>query len=279
MKRHWTARKLFSVLILSGLGFLCPSLSLGNLLWDPPRGTAGDLWADIVLGQTDGGIKNSAFGELKPNEATNRSTWTPRGIVVDRNHHPNRLYMWDAGNSRILGFSDINMAITRQGGKLGVDLCLGSDPTAYPLGADIVLGQPDFSHCACNGDSNMQNYPVTTAPNPNELCGLEPWANSPWEDGSDSNMAVDGSGNLYVPDVVNNRVLLYEFSNLKSGAMGPAASYVWGQPDLYSYKQNQGLGSPTAGTFNFVGGKVGRRGLPSIPKATYGWPTRGTTGC
>jgi sugar lactone lactonase YvrE len=217
----------------------------------PVRGTAGDLWADKVLGQTDGGIPNSSFGELKPNQATNRSVFNVGGVLVDRFSNPQRLYLWDGGNSRVLGFSDIRIALTKQGGVLGTDLCLGSDPNAIPMGADIVIGQPDFSHCACNGDGNMQNYPAYTPATASKLCGMLQTQLSPWEGGSYSNMAVDSQGNLYVPDPWNNRVLRYESSSLTPGAMGPAASYVWGQTDFTGIEANRGFSAPNNSTLSF----------------------------
>ncbi len=217
----------------------------------PPRGTAGDLWADRILGQTDGSIPNSGFGELKPNMGTNRNVFNVGGVLVDRYSNPQRLYLWDGGNSRVLGFSDIRIALTKLGGQLGVDLCLGSDPAAVPMGADMIIGQPDFTHCACNGDNNVQNYPSYTLAGASTLCGMDQTQCSPWEGGSYSNMAVDQQGNLYVPDTWNNRVLRFESGSLVSGAAGPAASYVWGQNDFNGISANQGYSAPNNSTLSF----------------------------
>lgn len=74
------------------------------------------------------------------------------------------------------------------------------------------------------------------------------------EGGSWAGMAVDpATGDLYVPDVFNNRVLRYAYGDLVSGAQGVAASGVWGQPDYISYLANQGLSSPTNATLYFGG--------------------------
>jgi len=236
-----------------------------GLLWSPPRGTPGDLWADIVLGQTDGPVggggvvlPNFAFGEVKPNQATNRSIFNVGGVFIDRSSTPQRLFIWDGGNSRVLGFSDINRAIYSDY-PADTQLCLGSDPSRIPAGADIVLGQPDFSHCACNGDGNYQDYPLLTPPNASELCGTAQALLSIWEGGSYSNMAADSKGNLYVPDALNNRVLRFETSALVAGAAGPAASYVWGQGDFTSDLPNQGFSAPSAGSLNL--GTIGGAGI------------------
>ena len=65
----------------------------------PPRGVAGDKWADRILGKLD-------FSEITPNEATPRSVFNPTAVFVDRNSNPQRLYVFDSSNSRVLGFSD-----------------------------------------------------------------------------------------------------------------------------------------------------------------------------
>ncbi|HEY5039625.1 MAG TPA: hypothetical protein VIJ93_11180, partial [bacterium] len=203
--------------------FLCPASS--NAI--PIRGVAGDLWADLVLGQPN-------FAELKPNEATNQQVFIPDGAFVDRVSNPQRLYVWDSGNSRILGFSNIANANTS-----------GSNPGAIPLGADIVLGQPDFAHTACNGDSNMQNYPNPAQPNASCLCGTSQEGISPLEGGVGANMAVDGQGNLYVPDYFNNRVLRYN----APVASSQAAAYVWGQGSgLSNFTSGYNQCSPASST-------------------------------
>src|SRR3984957_4817841 len=98
---------------------------LGVRAQSVPRGTAGDLWADLVLGQPN-------FQQLQPDQPSNAGIFQAGGVVVDTSSVPNKLYVWDAGNSRILGFSDIshfspNTALAGSG-----------------YGADMVLGQADL---------------------------------------------------------------------------------------------------------------------------------------
>ncbi|HEY5037835.1 MAG TPA: hypothetical protein VIJ93_02065, partial [bacterium] len=240
--------------------FFYPVLSWAGLLWNPPRGTPGDLWADLVLGQTDGPVSgpgvtipNSAFGERKPNQATSGSVFNIGSLYVDRSGGAGneRLYVWDAGNSRVLGFSNI------------ANFSLDANVAQFGYNADIVLGQPDFSHCACNGDGNYQNYPALTPPNASQLCGMGQAQQSTSEGGSYSNMASDSQGNLYVPDGVNNRVLRFDKSVMTVNPMGPAASHVWGQNnDFTGYLPNQGSNFPTNASLNFsAGGPVGAGGV------------------
>lgn len=199
----------------------------------PPRGVAGDLWADRILGQID-------FGDISWSKATASSVNRPGGAVVDVSR--NILYVYDGGNSRILGVPigqlSPNAAATQKG-----------------FSASVVLGQPDFTHTGCNWDGNYQLYPNPTAPSAYCLCGMPQGAGSVAETGTGANMAVDSQGNLYVPDFNNNRVLRYDAPITST----QPASYVWGQPDFSTYiYENIGsagqntIGGPTATDLNFT---------------------------
>ena len=169
------------------------------------RGVAGDLWADVIIGQPD-------FSQITDDQVVPFKLFNPGGVIVDRSVSPGRLYVWDAGNSRILG----------------VDL-----RTCYagpsPCVADVVIGQPSgFDHAACNADSNVQNFPFRAAASAETLCGIPDITIPPDEDRSHVTMAVDSWGNLYVPDVLNNRVLKYE----RPFETDSVADEVWGQSDF-----------------------------------------------
>ena len=203
-----------------------------------PRGTAGDLWADVVLGKRDVArngvtVPNSAFGGMSPAQVDAHAIFNPSGALVDPYHEI--LYVWDAGNNRVLG-------------KLGIDTA-GSG-----TGADFVLGQDDFNGCGCNRDSNLQgsnpgifvNWPI---PDARTLCGQSPLTWTPEEERTTSNMAIDGFGNLYVPDYYNNRVVRYDWPTYVNGKR---ASYVWGQADFNSRLPNRNSSSlPADDTLNF----------------------------
>jgi len=199
----------------------------------PVRGVAGDLWADVILGHADYGIPNSAFGMAQFNEATAKTTFNPCGTYVDANH--DILYLWDSGNNRILIVHNVSQAVNGQG-------------------ADMVLGQPDFYHTGCNGDSGWQTYRWNgggslVLPSASCLCGLFYGYESPAETESGSNMASDSQGNLYVPDYFNNRVLRYDYPFHS----GQAASHVWGQvtaggdPDFSGEAPNETGGNVSGG--------------------------------
>ena len=207
-------------------------------VFDPAiRGVAGDLWADVIIGKPD-------FTEITPFEVTPDKLFNPGGVLVDNvsapGGNPGYAYVYDVGNSRILG---IDLAKCYAGSGL--------------CSADIVLGQPSASdHSACNGDSGFQSYPARPSSTASTLCGMPESAMSTWEfDVAQLSMAADKNGNLYAPDLSNNRVLKYP-NPFKSGVTAAEpASDVWGQPDFSSNLCNltgritiPGSPAPTAST-------------------------------
>ena len=205
----------------------------------PVRGSAGDFWADVVVGQPD-------FGEVTPNEVTARRLFNPGGVLVDRSVRPNRLYVYDGGNSRVLGLD--HLGHVANGPDAGKPCTSDSD---YPgsvcvieegRGADLVLGQPDLTRSACNGDGNFQAYPERAPASASSLCTMPVDQLSLLEGGSFANMAVDSAGNLYVPDFDNHRVLRYDSPFIED----TVADDVWGQAEFTGNACNRGrgIGSP-----------------------------------
>jgi sugar lactone lactonase YvrE len=188
----------------------------------PVRGMDYDWWADVVVGQPD-------FGQITPDEVVANRLFNPGGVLVDRSVVPNAVYVYDAGNSRILGFSSLGDCST--GKNEGSPCTISKSP-------DIIIGQPSANSSGCNGDSGFQTYPNYPQPSARSLCGLRPDAVSILEGGSGATMAADAQGNLYHPDYANNRVL--RFNNpLKSDAV---ADFVWGQPNFRQGGCNEGRG-------------------------------------
>src|SRR5919108_909758 len=56
---------------------LYTSLSTGSSLNSPVRGTPGDWWADVVIGQPN-------FAQITPNEVVGNKLFNPGGVHVDR---------------------------------------------------------------------------------------------------------------------------------------------------------------------------------------------------
>lgn len=237
---------IFKDKLFSGLFPKSASHAAGNVT----RGQAGDLWADVVLGQPD-------FGMLTPNQVVPNKLFLTfgGGTIVDRSVSPGRLYVWDGGNSRVLG--------------LDLAKCYGQ---SLPCSADIVIGQPSSTdHSACNGDNNFQNLLPTTigvdiqksrAPaSASSLCGVTDNQASILENISASNMYVDSQGNLYVPDHKNNRVLKYT----SPFTTDTVADAVWGQDDFSGNLCNK---SPEADSGNTTA---------SSSSLCFGWEGGGVT--
>ena len=93
-------------------------------------------------------------------------------IAIDTSGATPHLWVSDPANHRVLGFRDARLLA----------------PSSF---ADIVIGQPDGHTAVCNYPSGSTNSPSQTS-----LC-------------APLGIAVDGSGNLYVADSANSRVLRF----------------------------------------------------------------------
>jgi sugar lactone lactonase YvrE len=155
------------------------------LKYNTPLST--DTTADAVLGQDD-------FTHQSMNLTDAQGLINPEAVAIDASVTPNRLYVTDFNNNRVLGWRD---------------------PNSFANGApaDLVVGQPDFLSYFCDGSSG-DNVSAS------DLCFLE-------------GIAVDGLGNLYVADTGNNRVLefLNPFAACSNTfpCVGGAAGIVVGQ--------------------------------------------------
>jgi sugar lactone lactonase YvrE len=199
------------------------------------RGKPGDWRADVILGQPD-------FSQITFNEVVGNRLFNPGGVYVDRSVRPNRVYVYDAGNNRVLGLSHLGICLA--GARQGQPCTTNSDcpgsvcKIQEDKAADIVLGQPSFNTSACNGDSGYQLYPDVPMAGADTLCTLPEEAVSVSEAGSAVTMATDSQGNLYVPDFFNNRILRYN----NPFTTDTVADYVWGQADFSGTTCNRGAG-------------------------------------
>jgi sugar lactone lactonase YvrE len=127
---------------------------------------------------------------------------TPWGVAPDLSANPNRLYIVDSQNSRVLGYANVT--------------------TLDPLTpADVVVGQPDFfSYYANLFDSTNSNSPTaSTLAFPTAA-------------------VVDSSGNLFVADTGNSRVLVFSNPFSLGEADGFVASLVIGQNGSFTSGQD-----------------------------------------
>ncbi|MBN2407128.1 MAG: hypothetical protein JXJ19_05475 [Elusimicrobia bacterium] len=162
------------------------------LWWNDMASLSNGEYADGVLGQKDfeGTEENDSDGDGAEDTVAPNTLHSPFGIAVDGSGN---LWVADTDNNRVLKYST---------------------PTSNGAAADLVLGQQDFDINAGN-DMDGDGEEDTVAPNTLY---------------SPIGIAVDGSGNVWVSDASNNRVLKY---NTPSSS-GEDADLVLGQDDLYS---------------------------------------------
>ena len=166
----------------------------------PSIAMQGDTIADRVLGQID-----LAHNGLNLIDAT--GMWRPQAVAIDSSVTPNRLYVSDNGNSRILGYKSVAAFVN--GGA-----------------ADLVIGQPNLVSGTSNTDFGC------VSPSANSLC-------------DPVGVAVDSAGNLYVADTGNSRVLEYNAPFAGCGSfpcVGPPAHEVFGQDDDFTSNSCDGAG-------------------------------------
>lgn len=184
------------------------------------------------------------WGEAAAGPVTANNIYHAAGVVVDRHTVPHPIYVADTGNNRILGFRSYNSPH-----------------------AELIFGQPDEFSSAANGDCNLG---MLGTPTRTSLClTAYPVATNFAEQWLRLHLDVDSQGNLYVPDFLNNRVLIYyaPFSDDTTGGKGDTIpDLVLGQRDYKSNRINQGQGprKPTARSLHLsLGGfdHVSSRGI------------------
>jgi uncharacterized protein (TIGR03437 family) len=129
------------------------------------------------------------------------SNYRGSAVAVDRNSTPNRLYVADSLNNRVLAFRDVR--------TVGTD-----SRTALAKTADLVLGQPDRFHTGIN-------YP-----------GYDPQI--PTDQGlfTPSGVSVDAAGNVWVADTNNGRILRFPNPFNQPDGTIPRANLVLGQSNF-----------------------------------------------
>jgi hypothetical protein len=234
----------------TGVNPFPPPLRDDATLQCAPRQRFYDMCVDVlsVFGQRDA-------GEASEGQPTANSQIHAPGVIVDRSPCdgapcPNKIYVVDGGNNRILGYRSLGHCV--HGGAVGVPCTNDRDCAAdwschiepQLAAAAIAIGQADFAGSSCNRDSNIgMNGPAAA----DTLCFAEqPGGANRAEFWRRINIDVDDAGNLYVPDVQNNRVLKFNqpLSRDYSGGKGDGIpDFVWGQPDMQSNTPGTSLAS------------------------------------
>jgi len=163
-----------------------------------------------------------AFDTFGPNWVEGRELNGPGGVALDTSVSPPILYIADTGNNRVLGYR------------------YSTQTTAGSV-ADIVIGQVDLY-------ANQAQNPAQG--------GREAGLSSP------TGLAVDSSGNLYVADTGNNRVLRFPQPFLPANS-NQFPTLVIGQKSLATSTANlSGISASSLGT---NGNGLGRTGIAFDP--------------
>ena len=143
----------------------------GDLSTGPPAAAGAPYSARRVLGQLNFAARSPNLLEGREFNFNSQGS-ALAGIAVDTRSNPPRLYVADTLNHRVLGFADARKV---RGGDR----------------ADIVLGQPDFTRSLINAPSN------------------DPNVRGPSSLSSPIGVVVDKTGNVWVTDSGNSRVLRF----------------------------------------------------------------------
>ncbi|MFN3323056.1 MAG: hypothetical protein ACK5AZ_06140 [Bryobacteraceae bacterium] len=202
-----------------GRGILYVADSGNNrvLGWRNPAAASNGAPADIIIGQRDR-FGTSAQGPGVSGSTLSSGLNQPTGLAVDA---AGNLYVADAANHRILRFPSPG----DQSGELVLP--------------DMVIGQKQISQ----GRQANQGSPAPNA----RTVHFTNNAGAAQVVG----MAFDPSGNLYISDPGNHRVLRYKASDLASGQNEPAADLVLGQ---LSFETRTALGASPATNVLYKGG-------------------------
>ncbi|MFM2123906.1 MAG: hypothetical protein RL328_357 [Acidobacteriota bacterium] len=122
-------------------------------------------------------------------------------LAIDRTSTPNRLYVADSLNNRILGFKDVRL--------VGTDV-----RTLLTQPADVIIGQADRYH-------TIANYPSGDPLIPSDRGLFAP-----------QSVAVDAQGNLWVADSFNGRLLRFPSPFSQPAGQVQRADRVLGQANF-----------------------------------------------
>jgi uncharacterized protein (TIGR03437 family) len=174
--------------------------------WSNANNLTQGNFADLVIGQP-GAAPASFYSTFPQGPSTSLSTGLngPTGIAVDGNGN---VYVADSGNNRILRFKT---PYQQQAGNLVVDLVIGQKSVTSSTGSPN--NQANQGNGANNPSASSVYFTIANSAGLILPAGL----------------ALDASGNLWISDPGNNRVLGFPPSSLAAGTVLPAANVVLGQ--------------------------------------------------
>ena len=212
-----------------------------------------------------------------PNLVEGREFYTPQDVALDNSVSPPALYVSDFGNNRVLAWKSV--AAFSNGQK--ADLAIGQPDlqTTFPAGpgtqyttglsrpTGIAIDKSGNLYVADSGNNRVLRYPkpfqqtsqypfpdlyigqaTLNGRNPNYTGQVGPQGiylslgNTVFQ----ANVAFDGTGNLWMTDPGNLRVLRFKKSDLDAGGGALTADLELGQLDFTSVQTPLNPGDPTA---------------------------------
>jgi uncharacterized protein (TIGR03437 family) len=214
------------------------------------------------------GSDSATLNNFNPNLVEGREFYAPQGIALDTSTTPPGLYVSDTANNRVLGFHSATSFANGQ----KADIVLGQPDffTTLPSGPSqsttattsmtaptgLAVDSQGNVYVVDSGNNRILRFPQpfvqTGAQTPDIAIGQASFTTNGANQGGISAstlaftstgavftafIAFDATGNLWVADAGNNRVLRFNASVLATGtqaASGPSADLVLGQPDFVS---------------------------------------------
>jgi len=230
-----------------------------------------------------------SFDSTGPNWVEGREVKEPLGIALDTSVSPPIVYIADTGNNRVLAFQ----YSTQLTPGSFADLILGQPDrftnvaegpgtglsTGLQTPTGLAVDRAGNLYVADSGDNRILRYPKPfSQPSgyqfPDLIIGQNSFAGATGNNGGvkantlllsngsffpHTGLTFDSSGNLWVTDTGNNRVLRFPASVLAADQNGPSADTVVGQADLVSSIAaasritKSGLLNPTSVSFDSAG--------------------------
>jgi uncharacterized protein (TIGR03437 family) len=258
----------------SGIVLSCSGMLLAQALFTRPVKVLGD--PNFVATAANPLL----FDTLGPNWVEGRELNAPTGVALDNSVSPPILYIADTGNNRVLGYryatqlvagsvADIVIGQVDMFSNLAQNPANGGRQTGLNSPTGLAVDGAGNVYVADSGNNRILRFPQPfAAANSNQfptlVIGQKSLATSTANLGGigastlslsasglgRTGIGFDPSGNLWVADTGNNRVLRFPASVLSAGAGFPAADTVIGQA---SFTTSTIIGNSAAARLKLTG--------------------------
>jgi len=214
-----------------------------------------------------------------PNLVEGRELYSPVGVVLDTSTTPPAIYVADSGNNRLMAWKNATSFTNGQPADLIIGQSDQYSTSANGSGAASGLNTPTGLaldkngnlYVADSGNNRVVRYPKPFSQN-SQFPVPDLWLGQGNPGGRTANytgavsayglslnassgpfivgVAVDGSGNVWVVDAGNRRVLEFMAADVANGGQGIAAKTVIGQPDFATAPTNFNLSVQSAVAVN-----------------------------